>query len=582
MKPIPEWHEKISQPVHEQISTELDVTIPMRDGVLLSADVHRPDAEGQFPALIAFQPWGKDHDAFGLHFPRQRRPSPLWDGALESGDTRYLVARGYVHIIVDARGTGHSGGELTGVFGAGGKGEGQDIHDIVEWLAEQPWCDGNVGMVGISYLAAVQLLAAAEQPPHLKAIFPEGGHYDTYRHVYHGGILWQMPRAAMRGRGGDSGMAVANPFSFTRRRVGDEKFNALLEQKLRDPDIHYHPNYHQLLRYPELDPIWLDYIINDVDGWFWQGEGTLEERLAKVEIPVHLGVQIGRGWQMDETIHAFNGLNVPKQIAIRPGPPMQERPFNEFHDEIVRWYDHWLKGNDTGMLDEPPIQVHVQGSNEVRYFDQWPVPETQWTKLFLRPGGRLTQDPEGLDALDAPPDGYYQAPERVTSQVSRLVYETLAFEQDVDLIGPAALNLWAEIDTDDTNWILTVSDVAPDGSEMKMTTGWLKASHREVYEGLSEPWAPYHPHTRAVPVPAGEVIEYAIRVYPMTHRVRTGHRLRLEIKSTEAEQSVDVMLPPESAHLNSGRATTHKVYRDRDQPSHLILPVVPTERKDQG
>ena len=546
----------------------------MRDGITLAADIHRPDAEGVFPVLVAFQPWGKDHDGFGLHFPRQRRPSPLWDGALESGDTRYLVPRGYAHLIVDARGTGASGGDLPGVMGAGGPGEGRDIYDVVEWVASEPWCDGNVGMIGISYLAAVQVQAAAQRPPHLKAIFPEGGHYDGYRHVYHGGILWQMPRAAMRGRGGDSSLAVKHPRSLTRERVGDEGYKRLIERRLAAPDFRYHPNYHQLLRYPELDPIWLDYLINNLDGDFWQGEGTLEERVERIEIPVHLGVQVGRGWQLDETIEAFQGLRGPKQLAIRPGPPMQERPFNEFHDEIVRWYDHWLKGNDTGMLDEPPIRIEVHGG-KTRYYGEWPIPNTEWTEIYLRPCGGLSRDREGLDANDAPPDGYYQAPQRVSDQVGSVVYRTLPLQDDLELIGPAALNLWASIDTEDTNWIVTLSDLAPDGGAIKMTTGWLKASHRALDESRSEPWSPRHPHDAVVPVVPNEITLYAIQIYPIVHRLAAGHRLELEIKSTEAMSAVDPMLPPESSHLNSALATTHKIYRDCDRQSHLVLPVIP-------
>lgn len=574
-RPTPDWHEKISQPVYDTFLDERDVHIPMRDGVTLTADIHRPHADGKFPALIAFEPWGKDHEALGHHFPHQRRPNPLWDGSLEGGDTRYLVSRGYGHVIVDARGTGASGGQLPGVMGVGGPGEGQDIRDVIEWIAVQPWCDGNVGMIGISYLAAVQILAAAHRPPHLRAIFPEGGHYDGYRHVYHGGILWQMPRAAMRGRGGDSGLAVLHPESMTLRRVGEAEFRRMIAEHLADPDFRYHPNYHQLLKYPELDPIWLDYMLNNLDGEFWHGEGTLEERLAKIDIPVHLGVQLGRGWQLDETIHTFLGLKSVKQLAIRPGPPMQERPFNEFHDEIVRWYDHWLKGNDTGMLDQPPIQIQVQGTTETRYYDQWPIPGTEWTKLFLRPGERLSLAPERLGADDAPPDGYYQAPQRVTNQVGRVVYQTLPLEQDVELIGPAALYLWASIDTKDTNWIVSLSDVARDGSASVITTGWLKASHRALDESRSEPWSPHHPHDAAIPVEPGQITQYAIRIYPIAHRLAAGHCLRLEIKSIEDLSAVDPMLPPESSHLNSARATTHKIYRDQERQSHLVLPVIP-------
>lgn len=568
-----EWRARISQPTFDEMVDEFDIKIPMRDGVELAADLHRPRAEGEFPALLAFQPFGKEHEELGRHFPHQRRPSPLWDGALEAGDTAYFVSRGYVHVVVDARGTGASGGELPGAMGAGGPGEGSDIHDVVEWVARQPWCSGSVGMVGISYLAAVQLIGAAHRPPHLKAIFPEGGHYDGYRLAYHGGILWHMPRAAMRGRGGDSSFAVLEPQSLTRKRLGEEEFRAMIEERLQDPDVAYYPNYHQLLKYPELDPIWLDYILNHLDGEFWQGEGTLEERAQRVEIPVHLGVQLGRGWQLDETLNVFCNLQGVKQLEIRPGPPMQERPFHEFHAEIVRWYDHWLKGNDTGMLDEPTIKVHLQGSDEIRHFDQWPPP-TNWTGLYLRPMGKLSEDPEPLERQDVPPDGFYQAPQRVTQTVGGVEYLTPPLPEPVVLIGSGSLHLFAEIDTDDTNWIIRLADIAPDGSEDLITTGWLKASHRKIDEDRSQPWDLHHPHDEVIPVVPGEITHYPIRIFPMACRLAAGHRLKLEIKSVEDPASVNVMLPPESGHLNSGRATTHKIYRDREWQSHLILPVV--------
>lgn len=574
MPDTPKWQSLISQPQHA-VTAERDVFIPVRDGTQLAADVHRPAAAERFPALLAFQPWGKDHDAFGRAFPSQRRPSPLWDGALEGGDTEYLVSRGYAHVIVDARGTGASGGELTSVMGAGTSSEGPDLHDTVEWIAGQPWCNGNVGMIGISYLAAVQLLAAAENPPHLKAVFPEGGHYDVYRHMYHGGILWKMPRAAMRGRGGDSGLAVANPVSAVLGQLTGEEQRKLIDARLGDPDVGFYPNYHQLLRYPYIDPIWLDYILSPVDGPFYWGAGRSDERLAKVKIPVHLGVQLGRGWQVEETINAFTRVNGFRQLVLRPGPPMQERPFHEFHDEIVRWYDHWLKGNDTGILDEPPVRVFVEGVNEWRSSDQWPLPCTTHKTFYLRPNHRLLGDPETLPAAAAPPDGFYQAPERVCQKVNTLEYLTDGFTEPVDFIGGGGLHLHAEIDTQDTNWIITLYDVAPNGDRTAFTTGYLKASHRELDSQRSTEAAPFHPHSRIIPVPVNEVIEYSISIYPCSRRIDISHRLLLEIKSLESEQSVNQMLPPESGHLNSGWATTHKIYRDRRHRSHLVLSVAP-------
>lgn len=138
----------------------------------------------------------------------------------------YIVPRGYAHVIADSRGTGHSEGLYAGVSGIGGNLEGKDGYDLVEWVARQPWCDGNVGMIGISYYAVIQVQTAAERPPHLKAIFPFGGAYDTYRMNYHGGIFWVMLRAAIDGRGGDSGFAVKNVTSAMKKNLSRRNLSA--------------------------------------------------------------------------------------------------------------------------------------------------------------------------------------------------------------------------------------------------------------------------------------------------------------------------------------------------------------------
>lgn len=567
------WRARVSQPVHE-IAAERDVVIVTRDGVKLTADVYRPAARGRFPALVAFQPFGKDHEEMAMYFPPQARPNPLWDGTIEGGDTRYLVSRGYAHVVVDARGTGASEGVYDSWMGSGGGHEGPDAADAVEWAAEQPWCDGNVGMVGISYLASMQLLAAAQQPPHLKAIFGEGGHYDPYEFIYQGGIMWMMGRAVMEGRGGDGSVAVGEPRSFMRGALSDDEFARRISERLEDPDVRFFPNFHQILRYPETHPLWLDFILNPVDGDFYWAEGKAHERFAKVEIPAHFGAQFGRGWVIDGTIDAYLGAQGPKRLALRPPPPMQERPFHEFHDEIVRWYDHWLKGNDTGLLEEAPVQIYLQGANVWLAESRYPLPGTEWQDFFLRSRNRLLRDPEPFDAGSAPPDGFYQAPLHVTDATTGVTYTTPPFEEETMVVGPGALYLHASIDTEDTNWIVAVSDVAPDGRRTPLTTGWLKASHRELDEGRSEHGSPRHPHTRSVPVPPGEIVEYAIRIYPLANVFRRGHALELTIKSVEAPHDVSGLLPPDSIHLNSARATTHKIHRDSEHPSRLVLPVV--------
>src|SRR6476659_1919057 len=151
-----------------------NVAITMRDGTKLMADVHGPNADGRYPALIAASP-----------YPRQIRYLGAPAGFIEAGPTDFWVPRGYVHVIANVRGTGGSGGS----FGFFDSAERRDMHDLVEWAANQPWCDGNVGMIGISYFAMTQLEAAVERPPHLKAIFPVAVTAELYEAAMHHGLF---------------------------------------------------------------------------------------------------------------------------------------------------------------------------------------------------------------------------------------------------------------------------------------------------------------------------------------------------------------------------------------------------------
>ncbi len=142
------------------------------------ADAYHALGDEPRPAPVALSPYGKELQALALTIPPQKRPSPLWDGCIEAGDIARVVAEGYVHVIGDVRGSGASEGEHIGNCNAGGVPLGQDAYDFIEWVAAQPWCNGTVGMIGISYFGSMQIFAAAERPPSLKAIFVSGGHFD--------------------------------------------------------------------------------------------------------------------------------------------------------------------------------------------------------------------------------------------------------------------------------------------------------------------------------------------------------------------------------------------------------------------
>ena len=556
----------------QAIAVRKDLRVPMRDGVTLAADAYHGTDDTPRPALVALSPYGKELQALALTMPPQRRPSPMWDGCIEAGDIARVVQEGYVHVIGDLRGSGASEGEHIGNYNAGGVSLGEDAYDFIEWVAAQPWCDGNVGMIGISYFGSMQVLAAAERPPHLKAIFVSGGHYDFYETTYHGGIMWLMPRAAREGRGGDSGWAFTDRVkSRMLETYAPDELRARVARRLEDPDVAAWPNLVHVLNYPTNHEAWFDIVMNELDGE-WYEERNPITLAPTIDIPVWLQLDQGRGWTLDGTIELYDSLTGPKKLTIGPYPPMQSRPFIEEHDRMFRWYDHWLKGIDNGVMDEPAVSVFVEGSREVVTGDAWPPRETEHRPLYLRPRGQLSTEPEPMGAEHAAPDGFYQAPLTVTDTVQVLTWATPPFDEATELMGTGAAHLFAEIDQPDTNFIMRFWDESPGGKRQLITSAYLKASHRELDERSSE-GDPHHPHTRAVPVEPGTIEEYVLRVYPFAATFLPGHRLVVELSN--AEPLVDEhnsLLPPDAFHLPVGRPVTHKIYRDAAHPSRLVLP----------
>ncbi|MCX6501777.1 MAG: CocE/NonD family hydrolase [Microbacterium sp.] len=556
-----------------EITVSKDLRIPMRDGVVLVGDAYGIGDEPR-PALVALSPYGKELQALALTMPPQRRPSPMWDGCIEAGDIARVVDEGYVHVIGDLRGSGGSEGEHIGNYNAGGVSLGEDAYDFIEWVAAQPWCDGRVGMIGISYFGSMQLLAAAERPPSLKACFISGGHYDFYETTYHGGIMWLMPRAAREGRGGDSGWAFTDRIkSRMLETLSDDELKARVVERLADPDVQAWPNLVHTLHYPVHHEAWFDIITNELDGP-WYEERNPITLAPQVEVPVWLQIDQGRGWTMDGTIEAYEALGGPKKLTIGPYPPMQSRPWVEEHDKMFRWYDYWIKGIENGVMDEPPVSVFVEGTREYVHGDQFPPKRTEHRPLYLRTRRKLSTEPEPMGPEYSAPDGFYQAPLTVTDTVEIISWSTPVFEEPVEIMGTGAAHLFVEIDQPDTNLILRFWDEAPGGKRQLLTTAYLKASHRELDERTTE-GNPYHPHTRAVPVEPGKIEEYVLRIYPFAATLLPGHKLTVELSNNEPmADEHNALLPPDAFHLPVGRAVTHKVYRDAQHPSRLLLPFV--------
>jgi predicted acyl esterase len=557
------WRDVISQPEYG-ILTEKDVMVPVRDGVKLGLDIYRPDAEGKFPALLAMSGYGKDLQD-ELISPQPLNKSAIWDGNIEAGDTSEIVPRGYVHVIGDCRGTGISEGEYPGMWSSQ---EGRDGADIVEWIAQQPWCDGNVGMIGYSYYGGIQLKVAIEQPPHLKSIFVSHIASDFYRDwVYVGGVLSLFFYGLWHGRHGTSGYAPKHALSLVQESLSPKEFKKLQEELLDDPDIRNYPNLYHLVKYPYKNPPFFDYLANPFDGPLWQDK-SMYPFFDKIKVPTFVVGKAASGFGSYWDV--YEGLTCFKQLWVKPGKA-EERPWREDLEFILRWHDYWLKGIDTGVEEDPQVKLYVTGANEYRYFDEWPIDEAEkdYTKVYLRRWESLSFQPE---LYQPDPDCYLQMPLHLSTKRDSVKYVSPALPESMEVMGHAAINFYASIDTDDAYWIVRLQDLAPDGRELSLSKGYLKATHRAVDPAKTKPQRPYHPHVKKDPVEPGQVYEYNIEFGNINHVFKPGHRIKLVIESMESPRDPEMQIHYHP-HLNSSRTTLHKIFRNREFQSHLVLPI---------
>jgi uncharacterized protein len=604
--PLPLYERK---PEYEKTKQGRDVMVPMRDGVKLCVDIYRPDVPGKFPALLAYAPHNKDLQTPEACENSSPQPawSPFWLGAQEAGDTRFFVSRGYAHIVGNPRGFGKSeGAHPVGLYG-----EKTDLYDLIEWIAQQPWCDGNIGMIGISAYAGAQWEAAMQQPPHLKAIFP----YDAmaaygFRDTYPGGVL--HPFWYLIGQLGIEHEAKNRPDALP------PEIEALWQEAMKNPDYRMYGNMYNiltqkgqhtapmfgLLLYPydpegsfpqTIPPLLFDLDLKKNDGIREFSDANFD----KIKVPAYTGA----GWyaysykfHLQGSQSYYSKMKGTKKLLFT-GPAHLERPWHSFHSEILRWYDHWLKGIDTRIMSEPKVKMWVMGANEWHYADDWPVPETQWTKFYLDSWERMREEPfvpSSRDGCDQP-DAFVQMPPSQTRTIQKLRYMTDPLPEDTMVAGPMALKLYAAIDQEDTNWIVIIKDLGPDVSvrtaregenevptdlpERELTRGWLKASHRAIDPSKSKPWKPWHLHNRKAckPVVPGEITEYDIEILSMANLFLKGHRICVEITSADMPTGTALFTNVEyfPYHICSSKTTLHKIYHSELHPSHLLLPIIP-------
>lgn len=480
-------------PAH--VRFERDVPVPLRDGTLLRANVFRPEAEGRYPVLVCAQPYGKDSlprkTRTGYAIPLQYRlaanDEPMSFSAwtsLEAPDPAFWVPRGYVLVNADLRGWGTSDG-VPETFRPQ---EGEDVHDIIEWAAAQPWSTGKVGMTGVSYLAISQWTGAATRPPHLAAICPWEGFTDAYPDfAYPGGIredgfmvVWSLWQQLLRPRS-----------------VG---FRAAQKQ---------HP-----LR----------------DAW-WAARSPAIER---IEVPALVCASFS-----DHSLHSrgsfegFQRLGSPhKWLYTHRGPKWAAYYGADSLAWQTRFFDQFLRGEQTGILQQAPVRLEVRDSGShvaaVYAADHWPPTQAQpWVLHLDARDGSLREEP----------------PHEATATTrSRPLHFRWQFQQQTDLVGPMRLRLPVVVDQGDLTLFAGVRkfhqgrEVVFEGSygftEDLVTRGWLRASHRQTDESRATTWEAYHPHDALASVTPGAVLELDLSLLPSATRFAAGDELVLELRDS--------------------------------------------------
>lgn len=545
------------------IVTDLDVAVPMRDGTMLLVDVYRPDAEGGFPSLFAASP-----------YPRQIQNLGAPMGFIEAGATDFWVSRGYVHVIANLRGTSGSEGTYT-LYDSQ---ERRDLYDLVEWVAQQPWSDGNVGGIGLSYFASAQLEAAVERPPHLKAIFPMGMSPDLYEEARHNGLF---------------SSSMITPFlanlgimsSENKNKLWRGKFIELARHVLTLPKVHekfatlngesakgvlmalQHLDYDA---HP-WDDLWSALAVEHPlrDGWW--SDRNLEDPMTKVKIPVYLGCD----WEnvplhLPGTFRALDALKHNKNVRVALlGRYGMTWPWESLHVEALAWFDQWLKGRDTGISEGPRIRYWLPVAEEWRTADVWPPEESRLVELALRPDGKLTshEGDAGSRSYECRGPGL-QRPPRKSDPPTWLAWDTPSLKEDVDMAGNVELQLTASATASDTAWIATLLDVGPDGTAYPVTAGWLQASLREVDEAASKPGAPYLPCRRAEAVPIGEKVTYRIPLVANARRFKAGHSIRVLLCSDDQPKEIPAIMG--FRHAPVGTSSRNTVFSG----SRLLLSVI--------
>ncbi len=518
------------------LTIDYDTPIELRDGVTIYTDIYRPaGVEGPLPTVLLWSAYGKHYrwpEPVRLAFTQNAVVSDY--APIEAQDPLVWCPAGYAIVVPDPRGINSSEGDAT----AWSPQEGDDIHDTIEWVAEQPWSNGNVGMGGASYFGIVQWFAGATRPPHLAALMPYDGMSDLYREIVaHGGI---------------PNPGFVTFWNSTTRCSLNRAENWVTAMKV-------HPFFDE----------------------YWQSKVPAVER---INVPTY----VISCWS-DHAVHTRGSLSAfmrlgteQKWLEVHGRNKWAQMYTQESTRRQLAFFDRFLKGIPNEVDNWPKVRLEVREGIDVgeeRAEEQWPLARTEYRPLYLDASSaslsRVPVADESATTYDA------------TSAEGQASF-AYTFPEDTELTGYFKLKLWVEVqDADDMDLFASVQkfDTAGDLVNFYYITrfrfghaahGWLRVSHRELDEARSKPYQPVHPHQREDLLEPGEIVPVEIEIWPSSTLFRAGEQMRVVVTGKDPFPPSDAPGVAIALHPVTRNRGKHVIHTGGRYDSHLLAPVIPS------
>jgi uncharacterized protein len=602
------------------IVVEPDLLVRARDGVGLATDVYRPAHGGPFPVLLERTPYDKSAPS------RAERTAAVPTPRSRAEVAAYFLRHGYTVVYQDCRGRYKSGGRFTKYLS-----EAEDGYDTLAWLVRQPWCNGRVGTFGLSYAAHTQAALGCLDPPGLAAQYLDGGGLsNAYRSgIRHDGAFdlkqatWAYNNALADAKdpvikAALEGQDIKAWLGRLPWRKGDSPLSAAPDYEDYLFEQWGHGNFDEFWKQPGIyaEGYWEKYAdvpVTHLSGWY--------DPYARTAVENYAGLS-KRGRAPNRLIlgpwtHGDRSLTYAGDVDFGAAAAVDGNLADDFFGLRRAWFDRWVKGVDNGVEAEPPVQVFVMGGgsgrrNAAGRLDHggrwrsaaaWPLPQTQWTPFYLHPdrslrpakpeaspplafrfdphrpvptvGGALSSGEPvmrggAFDQREGPHIFGAREPYRPLCQrPDVLSFATPPLDREIEIVGPVTVRLWVASDGPHTDFTAKLVDVHPpsadypDGFAMNLTEGLLRLRYRDSWE---QP-------TLMTP---GEVYAVTIELFPIGNLFMPGHRLRLDISSSNFPHfDVNPNSGEPEGSMEHPRIAENRVFVDRERPSHIVLSIIP-------